>query len=88
MNTSTKTDSPILKKAYDDEKLFPLLARDQSAPKIIALWIAENIHTQPAHKLLEALQTAIDMSDQHAAVNNRKTREMAEDREFKINDQF
>lgn len=80
---STKVSSKALSKAFDDEKIFPLLARDKSAPKVICAWIKANINKQPAHKLHEALDLAIAMSDQYGAVNNRKAREAEEDRKFK-----
>ena len=43
------------------EKKWALRAQDKSAPKIIALWIAENIETAPDSKLRYALEEALQM---------------------------
>ena len=40
---------------------FTLTAGDLSSPKVICLWIAENIETAPMHKLIDALQHALVM---------------------------
>ena len=83
MSNNTKADSPALRKAFTDEKIFPLLSRDKTAPAVICSWIKANIKTQPAEKLHEALDLAIQMSNEYAEVNNRKTREQLQDRVFK-----
>jgi hypothetical protein len=40
---------------------FTLTGSDLSSPKVICLWIAENIETAPMHKLIDALQHALVM---------------------------
>ena len=40
---------------------FTLTGSDLSSPKVICLWIAENIETAPMHKLVDALQHALVM---------------------------
>lgn len=58
-----KKNDPCLDKAYDDERIFVLLARDPAAPSAIMQWIARSIETQPAEKLKEALDCALKMRD-------------------------
>ena len=53
-----KRNNPTLDKTADEEEVFALVARDQSSPKTVILWIAENIRTAPAEKLREALECA------------------------------
>jgi hypothetical protein len=43
------------------EDTFTLVGQDLSSPKLICLWIAENIETAPMHKLIDALQHALVM---------------------------
>lgn len=43
------------------EQTFTLRAQDATAPKVICLWIAENIDTAPPGKLHEALDDALAM---------------------------
>jgi hypothetical protein len=52
-------------KGYDT---FTLSGGELSSPKLICLWIAENIETAPMHKLVDALQHALVMR----ATPNRK----------------
>ncbi len=59
---SNKNTNACLSKAFEDEPIFVLLARDSSAPKVICEWIKENLTTQPKSKLIEALESAIKMA--------------------------
>lgn len=45
------------------DSTFTLVGQDKSAAHLVCLWIAENIETCPAPKLLDALETAISMRD-------------------------
>jgi hypothetical protein len=54
-------DDPCLVKAFDDEKIFVLLARDPTAPLVILEWIKINIGKQPYDKLKEAYECAMEM---------------------------
>ncbi len=56
-----KTDKCI-EKAFDNERLFVLMSRDATAPRVVIEWIKENISNQPPEKLHEALDCAIEMS--------------------------
>jgi hypothetical protein len=56
-----KTDKCI-EKAFDDELLFVLMARDVTAPLVVIDWIKQNVHIQPPDKLHEALDCAIEMA--------------------------
>lgn len=58
---STKHTSRCLRKAYDDEPIFVLRAKDITSPSIIKQWVAQNIGTQPLEKLKIALELAIEM---------------------------
>jgi hypothetical protein len=62
---SNKTQYP-LSKLSDDEEAFVLRGRDISAPRIVCLWIADNIVNDacPDAKLTEALQCALRMRRQ------------------------
>lgn len=62
---SLKATCSTLAKVDEHEEIFALRAKDQSAPKVIALWIAENIETAPDEKLMEALACALLMRRQH-----------------------
>jgi hypothetical protein len=57
-----KNTDKCIQKAFDDEKLFVLMARDATSPKVVIEWIKENIHKQPPDKLHEALDCAISMA--------------------------
>lgn len=41
------------------EQLFTLRSQDQTAPRVIAFWIMENIETAPEAKLRHALEDAL-----------------------------
>lgn len=56
-----KKDDPCLNKAFEDERLFVLMARDNTAPEVVVEWIKLNVGKQPAAKLHEALDCAIEM---------------------------
>jgi hypothetical protein len=57
-----KKDDKCIQKAFDDERLFVLMSRDHTAPKVVIEWIKENISRQPPEKLHEALDCAIEMA--------------------------
>lgn len=66
-----KTD-PCLQKAHADEKLFVLMARDVTSPKVIMEWIKENLGAQPEDKLREAFECALEMQKRSGEFNSRK----------------
>jgi hypothetical protein len=70
-----KLSDPCLKNAYNDEKLFVLMARDQSAPLVIMEWIKLNLTLQPREKLIEALDVAIEMTNRRIEFIERKSAE-------------
>lgn len=65
-----KTDKYI-NKAFDEERLFVLMARDTTAPMAICEWIKFNLATQPPDKLHEALDAAIEMRGTCVALNDK-----------------
>jgi hypothetical protein len=44
----------------DSEEVFPLRGQDASAPKLVMLWIAENLHCSD-EKLRDAFECALRM---------------------------
>ena len=70
-----KNSDSCIKKAFDDERLFVLMARDPSAPMVIIEWIKHNITMQPREKLIEALDAAIEMSKRNGEFTDRKIAE-------------
>lgn len=58
-----KHNDTCLAKAYPDEMLFVLMARDASAPAIILEWMKRNIGIQPREKLAEAFECAYAMQN-------------------------
>lgn len=66
-----KNDDRCILKAYEDERLFVLMARDPAAPKVILHWIAKSIETQPPGKIREALECAIEMQNKGDEFRNR-----------------
>lgn len=70
-----KNSDPCIKKAYDDERLFVLMARDPAAPAVVIEWIKQSIGSQPAVKLHEALDAAIEMHAIGRAIRDRKAQE-------------
>lgn len=71
-----KHDDPCLKSAYDDERIFVLLARDGTAPEVVIEWIKLNIHRQHPNKLREALETALDMVRRGKEFRSRRDTEL------------
>lgn len=72
-----KKDDPCLKKAFADERIFVLMTRDVTAPKVVIEWIQLNIGVQPKEKLHEALDCAIEMYERCIEMNVRKNAEAA-----------
>lgn len=70
-----KKSDKCIEKAFEDEKLFVLMTRDHTAPRIVGEWIKENIGIQPREKLIEALDCAIEMYERCKEMNDRKMRE-------------
>lgn len=70
-----KNSDPCIKKAYDDERLFVLMARDQAAAYVVIEWIKHSLATQPAEKLHEALDAAIEMYTTQSHFRNKKFQE-------------
>lgn len=66
-----KQNDPCLKKAYDDEKIFVLMARDISAPTTILEWLKLAFYDQPDDKLREAFEAAIEMKNRRPDIINR-----------------
>lgn len=75
-----KNDDPCIKKAYPDERLFVLMARDPAAAKVVLYWIVRSFETQPTEKLREAFECAIEMRDNVKKFYDRKE----EDKKKKI----
>lgn len=71
-----KKDDPCLKKAFADERIFVLMTRDATAPKVVIEWIQLNIGVQPKEKLHEALDCAIEMYERCMEMNVRKNAEI------------
>ena len=51
----------VLHSTCRDEDIFPLVARDYTAPQTVAYWILANIETAPDAKLREAFECALRM---------------------------
>lgn len=75
-----KTDICI-EKAYDDERLFVLMARDPEAPRTIIHWISRSLNTQPPEKLHEALDAAMEMHKAGQTFRDRKEKAKREGQE-------
>lgn len=68
-----KNDDPCLQKAFGDERLFVLMARDWSSPQVVLEWIKINFNSsQPDEKLLEAFHCALEMRNQMPQMLRRK----------------
>lgn len=67
-----KKDDPCIQKAFDDERLFVLMTRDETAPEVVMEWIKLNIHKQPEAKLREAFDCAMEMKSRREEVVQRK----------------
>jgi len=76
-----KKDDPCIKKAYDDERLFVLMARDPHAPRTVIDWIGRSLGEQPPAKLHEALDCALEMMRTYEAMIDRKK----EDKDVEVN---
>ena len=55
-----KRDNPALEKIPENEEVFVLRARDQSSPRSVILWIADNLQA-PDEKLRDAFECALRM---------------------------
>lgn len=56
-----KNNDPCLENAFEDEMLFILMTRDETAPAVIMEWIKLNLDKQPLEKLKEAFDCAMEM---------------------------
>lgn len=70
-----KKDDECIKKAYDDERIFVLMARDPAAPTTIMQWISRSLGSQPPEKLHEALDCAIEMKTRGSEFRDRRDEE-------------
>ncbi len=62
-------------KAFDDEMLFILMARDHTSPMVIMEWIKLNLHKQPPEKLREAFESALEMVRTTEQINHTLRRQ-------------
>lgn len=69
---SYKGTDKCISKAFDDEMLFVLMARDETAPATVLEWIKLNIGKQPEEKLREAFECAMEMVRTNAEMQYRK----------------
>jgi hypothetical protein len=67
-----KNSDPCIKKAFEDEKLFVLMARDVTSPEVIMEWVKLNYNRQPIEKLVEAIECAKEMTRTSQKINQRK----------------
>lgn len=68
---SYKQNDPCIQKAYEDEMLFVLMARDPFAPLAILEWIKLSLATQSEEKLREAFNCLMEMKRTNSALINR-----------------
>lgn len=68
---SYKDQDKCIAKAYPDEMLFVLMARDSTAPDVIDFWIILNRTKQPAEKLAEARACAQTMRETRGQIITR-----------------
>jgi hypothetical protein len=66
-----KKDDKCIQKAFEDESLFVLMARDHTAPEVVVEWIKMNLYSQSAAKLHEALDRALKMAGEREGVLNQ-----------------
>lgn len=66
-----KDTNKFINKAYPDEALFVLMARDKTAPQIILDWVKANLFNQPSKKLQEAIAVAFEMMETQEAISAR-----------------
>lgn len=57
---ASKHNSGCLQRAADDEPIFVLKSTDESAPKLVMLWISENMHRSD-DQLRDAFECALAM---------------------------
>ena len=81
-----KNSDPCLQKAYDDERLFVLMTRDETAPDVVMEWVKKNLRLQPREKLIEALDAAIEMSVRCQMIKFCKRMEMMPQVTATVND--
>lgn len=67
-----KNTDTCLQKAFEDEKLFVLMARDNTAPYVVLEWIKMNMSTQPDDKLREAFECALEMKNRQNEFHGKK----------------
>lgn len=83
-----KKNDPCIKKAYDDERLFVLMARDPEAPRTIIHWISRSLGKQPTDKLREAMACALEMQERGAIFRDRRDKEKKDEAELKQREEF
>jgi len=63
---SKASDNTCFTKAQErGDETFTLVGQDRSSARVVCEWIKENIETAPKHKLIEALDCAIEMRNLH-----------------------
>lgn len=67
-----KKNDKCIQKAFDDERLFVLMTRDATAPRLVIEWIKENLDKQPEAKLREAFECALEMQRRGPDIRDRK----------------
>lgn len=67
-----KKNDKCIQKAFDDERLFVLMTRDATSPRIVMEWIKENLDKQPEYKLREAFECALEMQRRGPDIRDRK----------------
>jgi len=85
---TTKAEDQHLKKALPDEPIFVLLARDITAPEVVAEWIKKNLALQPAEKLHEALDCAIKMAQENETIRAAAEQRKRDEIELKFGEEF
>lgn len=68
---SYKSIDLCIQKAHEDELLFVLMARDETAPEVVMEWVQRNLNKQPIEKLVEAIKCAQAMHDTQRMHNKR-----------------
>jgi hypothetical protein len=69
-----KNSDPCIKKAYEDERLFVLMARDCTSPQVIMEWVKLNYNIQPIEKIVEAIECAKEMGRRVGEFSERKNK--------------
>jgi hypothetical protein len=83
-----KNDDACIKKAYPDERLFVLMARDPAAAKVVLYWIVKSFDTQPTDKLREAFEAAIEMRDTCKTFQGLKEEALKKEQAARERDEF